>query len=620
MLKILKRIKNYVFVFALLAVVFVFCPIEAKAAELPEIKSIETTQSAYLDEKGYYGVSVGVNFTISKKSKDKNLVFEVYRSTSENGVYKKTGEISAVSSKTQYTFWDKSRYLMPKKTYYYKVRAVSGKTKGTYSSSSKIKLKLGDAKVTGISYVAEDKSICICFADPFEVNNGVDDYETDYKKILNIYTIYRSESPNGKYKKIGTAPVIAGRYYDTDIEEGKAYYYKVKAGYYNRKIEKSVAGKFVDAGSQIAVDFTVSSKIKDGKVNLKWTKIKDAKYYIYDDRYMYSSSLIAKTKKSSYTYDMEKKDHQWFSVVVYLKIDGKYTKTSLEQTVSVDIFSPKIKNLVKEKKRVSGTLTWNKVDKADGYIIKNYDGVNWVTLAKIEDNNITSYEFNGLKNDAFLFCYYDGKKVSDDYAFESEIEEETQIETSVTVQQLSTSKVKVSWPEVIGAENYKVYRVSGYKSAAYIDLEDEWTLSHYVGNTTSTSIIDSNAMPGMDYLYIVQADKVDGVSLNAPDMYSDSVTLTVDKPVLKSIKNKSAKSATITWKKTKGADEYVIYRSTKKNGTYKAVATIKGTSYVDKKLSKGKTYYYKIKAINVNDFGIRTESKFSKVKSVEIKK
>ena len=55
----------------------------------------------------------------------------------------------------------------------------------------------------------------------------------------------------------------------------------------------------------------------------------------------------------------------------------------------------------------------------------------------------------------------------------------------------------------------------------------------------------------------------------------------------------------VTWKKASGADCYKILRATKKNGTYKTVATIKGaskTAYTDKKLTAGKTYYYKVAA------------------------
>lgn len=46
----------------------------------------------------------------------------------------------------------------------------------------------------------------------------------------------------------------------------------------------------------------------------------------------------------------------------------------------------------------------------------------------------------------------------------------------------------------------------------------------------------------------------------------------------------------ISWKKVKGASGYEVYRSTKKNGKYKKIKTIKkaGTvRFTDKKLKKG---------------------------------
>lgn len=540
MQKMLQGVKSYALVMLLMMAILVVCPIEAKAAELPEIESVKTSQNAYSDEKGYMAVSVGVSFTISEKSSDKNLVFEVYRSTSKNGTYKKAGEVSAVSSKKKYTFVDKSRYLMPKKTYYYKVVAVSGDAKGEYSSPAKIKLKLVDAKVSGTGYNAKDNCISISFSDPFEVNNGIDDYQIDSSKILNIYVVYRSESKDGEYEEIGTAPVVSGVYYDTDIEEGKVYYYKVKSGYYNQKTEKRVLGNFVNAGFRFAGDFSVTSKVTDGKVKLKWTKIEGAKYYVYKGLSTFGE-ILTKTTKNSYTYDLDGKASEDFRVVVYLKVDGEYQETSM------------------------------------------------------------------------------GAKIIDNVVQVEEEKEEEQINHPVTVTQLSTSKVKISWPKAEDAEYYNVYRVTGYKYAEHIDLEEEWTMRWYVGKTTSTSIKDSKVMPGMEYRYIVEP--MGGTSSSTTEyMYSDSYTLTIDKAVIKSVKNKSSKSATITWEKIKGADEYVIYRSTKKNGTYKEVATVTGTSYKDKGLTKGKTYYYKIKAVNVNDFGIATDGEFSKIKKIKISK
>ena len=59
------------------------------------------------------------------------------------------------------------------------------------------------------------------------------------------------------------------------------------------------------------------------------------------------------------------------------------------------------------------------------------------------------------------------------------------------------------------------------------------------------------------------------------------------------------KQATLKWKKVSGAKGYVVYRATSKSGKYKAVSTIKKgstVSYINKKLTSKKTYYYKVRA------------------------
>ena len=91
---------------------------------------------------------------------------------------------------------------------------------------------------------------------------------------------------------------------------------------------------------------------------------------------------------------------------------------------------------------------------------------------------------------------------------------------------------------------------------------------------------------------------------------------------LNSVKNTKGRKAVLKWKKVKNADGYVVYRATKKNGKYAAVKTInkgKTVTFTNKKLKKGKTYYYKIKAYKkVN--GKKALGQFSAVKSVKIKK
>lgn len=68
---------------------------------------------------------------------------------------------------------------------------------------------------------------------------------------------------------------------------------------------------------------------------------------------------------------------------------------------------------------------------------------------------------------------------------------------------------------------------------------------------------------------------------------------------LSSVKSKSSRSVTVSWKKATGASRYEVYRATSKNGKYTKITTLKNTrrSYKDSNLKKGKRYYYKVRAI-----------------------
>ena len=139
----------------------------------------------------------------------------------------------------------------------------------------------------------------------------------------------------------------------------------------------------------------------------------------------------------------------------------------------------------------------------------------------------------------------------------------------------------------------------------------------------AANYVNSGLAYGKTYYYKVRAfRKVDGVSYYSGWSNIRAYSLIPGKPVLSSVKNKKKKTAVVTWKKVIGASGYEVYRSTKKNSGYKKVTTIKKGStvrYTNKKLKKGKTYYYKIRAyktVNKN----KGYSAYSAVKSVKIKK
>jgi uncharacterized lipoprotein YddW (UPF0748 family) len=81
---------------------------------------------------------------------------------------------------------------------------------------------------------------------------------------------------------------------------------------------------------------------------------------------------------------------------------------------------------------------------------------------------------------------------------------------------------------------------------------------------------------------------------------SQTTETKVEKPkgpkAVKSLKLKAENYNTISisWKASRGATKYIIYRATEENGTYEKVKSTKSTSYKQSKLACGQTYYYKV--------------------------
>lgn len=84
----------------------------------------------------------------------------------------------------------------------------------------------------------------------------------------------------------------------------------------------------------------------------------------------------------------------------------------------------------------------------------------------------------------------------------------------------------------------------------------------------------------------------------SPDAYkTEKLGSDLQAPAGLKAAHRGKRGVKLTWTKREGASGYEIYRSKKKNGNYKKIKTIKGSSvkkYIDKKRSPG-TYFYKIR-------------------------
>lgn len=154
----------------------------------------------------------------------------------------------------------------------------------------------------------------------------------------------------------------------------------------------------------------------------------------------------------------------------------------------------------------------------------------------------------------------------------------------------SASSVGIAWQGAAGISGCDIYR----SSAGSGQYSKVGTVS-----TAANSFTDTKLASGQSYYYKLRAYLVkDGKRYDADFSNIAAATTKPGKTTMKKAKA-GKKKAAIRWKKVRGADNYQIYRSVKKNGSYKKVKTVSGksTTWTNKKLKKGKRYYYKVRAV-----------------------
>lgn len=165
-----------------------------------------------------------------------------------------------------------------------------------------------------------------------------------------------------------------------------------------------------------------------------------------------------------------------------------------------------------------------------------------------------------------------------------------------------SSQVKVTLQKVAGAKEYRIYRKTGSKLSL-------------LGTTVQDTYYDTKPAGGKSTYYVEAAN---GTSVSQRSQ-GTSITLpkATAKVTVKALKAGSKRTVKVTWKRVKGATGYIILRSTKAGSGYKKIAQIKKVktvTYTDKKVKKGKKYYYRVVAVKKNVYGPYKKSKAVKVK------
>ena len=495
------------------------------------------------------------------------------------------------------------------------------------------------------------------------------------------YEIYKKNN-KGKYKKIATTTsaqyvdknLKTGTTYSY---KARAYAYNTVT---KKKAYSDYVAFSAETSVSNYIDVTAAMTGKNA-VKVKWTKVTGAtKYEVYrsstastDDVYSSSNKYgtksnakwklvktINKAKTVSYT-DKKLNAGETYSyqVVAYYK-DGKETKTIKDAaSVTLRITAPENVKAVLSKSKVK--VTWDKNAYAKKYEVRytkyNSQGKAYTGEPVVTSTKKTAATISGLTTGDYVSSVqvraYDGKKWSDWSDGNGSGKVSLAAVKSVSAKNVSvkdangvaSSKVQVSWKAVSGAAYYEVYRstsparkynkdqktyygLNGYEMIAKESNRDEasWANEVYYdeykgqpGTIVGTTAIDGGQLQsGVTYYYFVVAYSENGRVASAGYANKGAAVTFNATPSIKRVKAKGGK-VTVSINKVAGAKKYVVYRSTKKNKGFVAVGTTRKTSYVDKKVKKGKTYYYKVVAVGTNALQADFETEMSSAVKVKAK-
>ena len=158
---------------------------------------------------------------------------------------------------------------------------------------------------------------------------------------------------------------------------------------------------------------------------------------------------------------------------------------------------------------------------------------------------------------------------------------------SVTIGNSSTGKPQLTWKAVSGAVKYEVYRSTRQNSGYSL-----------LGTTTSTSYVNTGASTGTTYYYRVKAVNRNGMASAYSNIVSGKAKAAAPAAPSVTAGNSSTGKPRLTWKAVSGAVSYRIYRSESRGTGYSLLGTTSSTSYVNTGAAAGKTYYYRVKAVN----------------------
>ena len=400
------------------------------------------------------------------------------------------------------------------------------------------------------------------------------------------YWVYRStDGVNFKYYD-STAKTS---YTNTGALLGTKYHYRVKAvAVVNGK---NVASAYNGTKSLFTTPAApgVSIYRVNGKPQLKWSAVTGAeKYWIYRSTDGVNFKYYDSTTGTSYTNCIAASGTEYYyKVKAAAVVNGKDVASDFSNTKSL-FTTPAAPSVSITTSKGKPKLTWKAVKGADKYYIyRSTDGKNFKYYNETDEAGYTNYSTN-----IGTTYYYKVRAVKtiDGNDHKSDFSAVRSIQCRPAAVNLSISrsygKPKLTWDAVADADKYWIYRSTDGKNFKCYDT------------TTKTSYINSGAAFNTIYCYKVKAVKVvNGRNVVSGSGSAKSVITALAKPSV-SITTSDGKPY-ISWDAVDGATGYYVFRSTD-GKNYSVLGYTTRTNYTNTASNAGTTYYYKVKADNLN--------------------
>ncbi|MCC8167783.1 MAG: leucine-rich repeat protein [Clostridiales bacterium] len=377
-------------------------------------------------------------------------------------------------------------------------------------------------------------------------------------------------------------------------------------------------------GKNINVSNPQLVKISSNKFLLMWTENSTTlKYVFLDGKGNKTTSIYSTTAAMSdcqpiysggYVYWYTAGDYEYYdySAPTLYAINVKSSSKVYATTGSLS--APVLSSVSNASSGVK--ITWTGSFNAGGYIVYRKSGSgDYKKLKTITSNKTVSY----VDKKASSGTSYTYKVVA--YTKSGSTTKKSSYSNTKTISYLAAGKIssltnkstgiKVKWSKVSGASGYYVYRKTGsgsYKKIATIKK----------GSTTSYTDTAVKSKNGTTYIY-----KVVPYNSSTKGAATSKTTVRLTGTSLSSVSNSASKKITVKWSQKTKVTGYEIQYSTsssfKSGNKSVTVSSASATSKVIGSLTKGKTYYVRIRTYKtVSDK--KYYSAWSSKKSVKVSK